>query len=110
MASDYVKTLTGVDNEQLTAIYNATQARLLAKLKQGKLEVVTVPETLAHIVDEVTISRFNYVGSEGMETETVEGHSSKYKPITLEDYDDEIKAYIAAEGGEEPPKVVVKFI
>lgn len=72
MSLDYVKQLTG-DNPQVEAIYNNIAERLLHRIKDTE-----IPVELEYIVDEATIRRFNRIGSEGMKSESVEGHSVTY--------------------------------
>ena len=72
MSLDYVKQLTG-DNPQVEAIYNAIAERLLIRLDETE-----IPLSLEYVVDEATIRRFNRIGSEGMKSESVEGHSVTY--------------------------------
>ena len=72
MSLDFVKSLTG-DNPQVEAIYNAIAERLLIRLDETE-----IPLSLEYVVDEATIRRFNRIGSEGMKSESVEGHSVTY--------------------------------
>ena len=85
MSLEYVKQLTG-DNPQVEAIYNNIAERLLHRIKNTE-----IPAELEYIVDEATIRRFNRIGSEGMKSESVEGHS-----ITFEDGDDPLLVYESA--------------
>ena len=84
MSLEYVKQLTG-DNPQVEAIYSKIAERLL-----HRLETTEVPIELEYIVDEATIRRFNRIGSEGMKSESVEGHS-----ITFDDSEDPLAPYEA---------------
>lgn len=100
MSLEYVKSMTGVDNEQIQQIYESVERRLLIKLKPIASE--TIPEDLEHVVDEITIARFNYIGSEGMSRETVEGHSATYLTDLFKPYDGEIDDYISRNTDEDP--------
>lgn len=92
MSLDYVKQLTG-DNPQVEAIYNAIAERLLIRLDETK-----IPLSLEYVVDEATIRRFNRIGSEGMKSESVEGHSVTYiDGDELEPYESAIVAYLEAQ-------------
>ena len=84
MSLDYVKSLTG-DNPQVEAIYSKIAERLLHRIKDTE-----IPLELEYIVEEATIRRFNRIGSEGMKSESVEGHS-----VTFEDGDDPLAPYEA---------------
>ena len=89
MSLDYVKSLTG-DNPQVEAIYNAIAELLLIRLDETK-----VPLSLEYVVDEATIRRFNRIGSEGMKSESVEGHSVTYlDEDELAPYESAIVAYL----------------
>src|SRR5699024_7042569 len=89
MSLDYVKQLTG-DNPQVEAIYNNIAERLLHRL--GDTEI---PIELEYIVDEATIRRFNRIGSEGMKSESVEGHSVTYDMgDVLDPYESAINDYL----------------
>lgn len=101
MVSEYVKALTGLDESpQLTAIYQSVTRQLIDRL--APLKQAEVPAALEHIVDEVTIARFNRIGSEGMAKESVEGHSADYNDVTLDDYTAIIEAYIDRHAPEDP--------
>ena len=82
MSLEYVKSLTG-DNPQVEVIYNNIAERLLHRIKDTE-----IPVELEYIVEEATIKRFNRIGSEGMSSESVEGHS-----VTFEDNGDPLAPY-----------------
>ena len=89
MSLDYVKSLTG-DNPQIEAIYNNIVERLLHRIKATE-----IPLELEYIVDEATIRRFNRIGSEGMKSESVEGHSVTYDMSDVIDpYESAINDYL----------------
>ena len=89
MSLEYVKQLTG-DNPQVEAIYNAIAERLLIRLDETE-----IPLSLEYVVDEATIRRFNRIGSEGMKSESVEGHSVTYDMgDVLEPYESAINDYL----------------
>ena len=89
MSLDYVKSLTG-DNPQVEAIYNAIAERLLIRLDETE-----IPLSLEYVVDEATIRRFNRIGSEGMKSESVEGHSVTYDMSdVLDPYESAINDYL----------------
>ena len=104
MSLDYVKQLTG-DNPQVEAIYNAIAERLLIRLDETK-----VPLSLEYVVDEATIRRFNRIGSEGMKSESVEGHSVTYlDEDELAPYESAIVAYLEEQEPEPPRKPGVVY-
>ena len=89
MSLDFVKSLTG-DNPQVEAIYNAIAERLLIRLDETE-----IPLSLEYVVDEATIRRFNRIGSEGMKSESVEGHSVTYDMSdVLDPYESAINDYL----------------
>lgn len=108
MSLDYVKTLAGEghDSEQLLAVYNAIKKRLSTRLsrsfvKQGHLAndidkmVSDGLETLDYVIDEVTLSRWNVIGSEHMESEDVDGHKIKFISNDIfKQYEDDIQDYV----------------
>ena len=108
MSLEYVKTLAGdgADSPQLEAIYQAMNSRLESIL--GRLFAYKALDTdllelriqeglldLGYIVDEATLVRWNRVGAEGMDTEIVEGHHTKFtKGDPLEGYMEDIEDYV----------------
>ena len=104
MSLEYVKSLTG-DNPQVEAIYNAIAERLLIRLDETE-----IPLSLEYVVDEATIRRFNRIGSEGMKSESVEGHSVTYiDGDELAPYESAIVAYLEAQEPEPPRKPGVVY-
>ncbi len=110
MSLETVKILTGVDNEQITAIYNMYEKRLFNRLEQSLIEVVEIPTELEYILTECTIVRFNRIGSEGMESESMDGHTAKYVDKDLSDYDHVIQTYIDSQVIVPPSRGVVRFL
>ncbi len=103
-----IKTLLGINDnlqdEVLQIIIDNVSAHLTALL--GK----EVPKELNFIVEEISIRRFNRLGTEGMKSESVEGHN-----ITFYDLKDEFVPYesiIAAhkDPPEKPGRGKVMFI
>jgi hypothetical protein len=73
-----VKLLLGLqtDDEKLDTIVRLTESRL-----KTLLSVQIIPDELEYIITEVSIKRFNRIGSEGVQTHSVEGESmSKIVP------------------------------
>ena len=105
MSLEYVKQLTG-DNPQVEAIYNNIAERLLHRIKNTE-----IPLGLEYIVEEATIRRFNRIGSEGMKSESVEGHSVTYiDGDELAPYESVIVDYLEALLPDERKKGVVYFL
>lgn len=90
-----VKTLLGVDDERVDILYETISNRLVHILNRHIPDTLTVPIQLKYIVAEVTISRFNRLGSEGMRSETMDGHRADYVDTDLNDYHDVIAEYVS---------------
>lgn len=89
-----LRTLLGIPDDSrdalLTTIVSAVQARLLLLL--GGVD--QVPESLAYIVPEVAVIRYNRIGSEGMSSHSVEGETVAYADNDFVGYMSEIEAYL----------------
>ena len=104
MSLEYVKSLTG-DNPQVEVIYNNIAERLLHRLEATEIQL-----QLEYIVDEATILRYNRIGSEGMKSESVEGHSVTYlDEDELAPYESAIVAYLDAQEPEPTRKPGVVY-
>ena len=82
-----VKTLLSItDNEQdelLSKIIDNTEKRLLTFLP---LNEQVIPQRLDFIVEEVAVKRYNRVGAEGMTSETLDGHSTKFQDDDFDEF------------------------
>lgn len=76
-------------NDRLSLIISSVTARLKALL--GGVEP---PESLNYIVLEVSIIRYNKIGSEGMKSHTVEGESQQFEDSDFAGYMDDIQAFL----------------
>ena len=79
---------TSLDKKLLLIISMAT-ARL--KILLGGIEP---PESMDHIILEVSIIRFNRIGSEGMSSHSVEGESNTFTDNDFAAFSDEIQAFL----------------
>ncbi len=87
-----VKKLLNLDDsqeEKLDVIINLTASRL--KILLG--DVDKIPRQLEYIVTEVSISRFNRIGSEGTSSHTVEGESMTFNDDDFNIYRNDIKEF-----------------
>jgi hypothetical protein len=88
-----LKLLLGITDEsldeKLKLIISTATARLRVLL--GGLEP---PESLEYIIREVSIIRFNKIGSEGMKSQTVEGESMTFDENDFSGFMDEIQAFL----------------
>src|SRR5699024_8778795 len=73
----------------LDILIGNTEQHLLSLLKKVNDEMEDVPLELDYIIQEITIRRFNRLGSEGMKSESVEGHS-----VNFYDVQDEFAPYL----------------
>lgn len=103
------KTLLGIDNERVELIHSDISARLLRRLKRSQPDLIDVPEELEYIVTEVTIARYNRIGSEGMTSESMDGHSANYAVVELKDFESDIQDYLD-ESGADTKQGKVRFL
>lgn len=88
------------DNQRqlLTKIVEITNDRMMGYLPSSYEEV---PKKLNYIVVEVSVKRFNRIGSEGMQSESVEGRSAIYNKNDFDEYLDDIKRFLDKENADE---------
>lgn len=93
-----LKLMLGIDasdtslDDKLNLIINLAIARLTILL--GGIEP---PESMEHIILEVSIIRFNRIGSEGLSSHSVEGESLSFNDNDFAGYADEIQAFLSAQ-------------
>ena len=94
MLLNRIKTLLGVtDNDEL--IYEITE---LTKSKIiNYINEVELPLELEFVLVELTIQRYNRIGSEGIASESVDGKSVSYEDI-FENYKPYLDDYISRNG------------
>lgn len=84
---DGVKLLIGLSDDkqddQLKKIIDVTERRLISMLPK---EIKEVPESLGWIVEEVAVKRYNRIGAEGMESESIDGRSTKFQENDFDEY------------------------
>jgi len=89
-----IKTLLGLTDDTqdslITAIMDLTESRL-KNLLGG---VGAIPEALSYIVTEVSIRRFNRVGSEGLQSHSVEGETMTWPDDDFKPFMDDIQAWL----------------
>ena len=85
----------------LTLINEQASARLCLLL--GGLS--ELPESLEYIVTEVSVARFNRIGSEGMTSHSVEGESLTFVEDDFAAFAEDIKAYLNAQTANKAGKV-----
>ena len=94
-----IKTILGFEDELQDGVLeifieNVTK-HLLVKLKRKDKTLEDVPDELNFIIEEITVRRFNRIGTEGMKSETVEGHRVDFYELEKEftPYEDIIDDY-----------------
>lgn len=90
-------------DKKLMWILESSKARL--KLLLGGIEP---PEELNHIIIEVSVIRFNRIGSEGLTSHTVEGESQTWNDDDFSGFEDEIGSFLDTQT--ETKKGRVRFI
>lgn len=55
------------------------------------------PEEIAWIIDEVLARRWNRLGSEGMQSESIGGHSVTFEQIDFAEYEDILRDFVEGE-------------
>lgn len=79
------------DERKLEIIQEMTTQRLLNYI--GEQEV---PQELSYIVDEISIKRFNRLGSEGMSSTSQEGLSMTFEEADFDTFKADLDAWIEA--------------
>ena len=102
-----LKVLLGLPEEideelenKLLLILKATKQRLLGGLEP--------PEEMNYIILDVSIIRFNRIGSEGLSSHSVEGESLSWSENDFAGYMDDIRAYL--DDQKESKKGKVRFL
>jgi len=86
-----VKTFVGdISEDLLSLIISQTKALVLNKIKALDINVVEIPKELEYIVVELSVIRFNLIGSEGMKSENIEGHSISFGDDIYNQFDKDI--------------------
>lgn len=102
-----LKLLLGIEGESLDEKLKLIIATATARLKV-LLGGIEPPDSLEYIIREVSIIRFNKIGSEGMKSQTVEGESMTFDDNDFSGFMDEIQAYL--ESQKESARGRVRFL
>ena len=90
-----VKLFLGIevsDNNQdelIAEIITVTEGQL-----KMLLDAETLPNEVTFIIHELVIQRYNRLGSEGMESENIEGYSVKYSGKDFKPYEDFLSKFM----------------
>lgn len=93
--------------DKLETIIGMTEQRLAFLLG---LPVNGIPTELSYIVVEVTIARFNRIGSEGVASHTVQGESLTWSDDDFKPYMDDIQEWLNAQDEVNTTRGRVRFI
>ena len=88
-----LKIMLGIDDTDIDDKLRLIIANVTARLKL-LLGGIEPPEDMNHIILEVSIIRFNRIGSEGMSSHSVEGESTSYADDDFNGFADEIQAFL----------------
>nr|DAT82550.1 MAG TPA: Head Tail Connector Protein [Caudoviricetes sp.] len=103
---DDVTTLLGFSEGESNATLNVI-IRLTTNRLKTLLDVEEVPNELEYIVTEVSIVRYNKIGSEGISSHTVEGETMAFNDNDFNGYLNDIEAW---KNKQNEVKGVVKFL
>lgn len=93
--------------DKLETIIGMTEQRLAFLLG---IPVNGIPTELSYIVVEVTIARFNRIGSEGVSSHTVQGESLSWTDDDFKPYMDDIQGWLNAQDEVNTTRGRVRFI
>lgn len=95
---DNLKLMLGIpsDDTDRDNLLNLIISIATARLK-GLLGGINPPAELDHIVLDVSIARYNRIGSEGLASHTVDGESLAFADNDFAPFMDEIEAFLAAQ-------------
>lgn len=93
--------------DRIETIIGMTEQRLAFLLG---IPVNGIPTELSYIVVEVTIARFNRIGSEGVSSHTVQGESLSWTDDDFKPYMDDIQEWLNAQDEVNTTRGRVKFI
>lgn len=92
---DDVKNLLGITDTDRDSLLNT-----IIRMTQSRLKILIaaddIPERLEYIITEVTVARFNRIGSEGTSSHTVAGESMSFTDDDFQPYADDIQAYLSS--------------
>ena len=95
-------------DDLIDLIISRTQDRLRVLLSLGT--DTEIPDALEYIVEDVSVRRFNRIGSEGLSSHSVEGETMSWPENDFAPYQDDIQAYLDAQEEPTTKKGRVRFI
>lgn len=103
----------GADVNKVSAITDMVEAAIIERLQDYNPQQDVLPVALGWIAVELVIARYNRIGSEGMTSESVDGHAATYNDDAgLDAYDGVLLRWAKRSGyiAGDPDDVKVKFI
>lgn len=95
---DQLKLLLGIDAQDNS---RDTLLQLILDMASERLSILlggqALPDELQHIVVEVSVIRFNRIGSEGLNSHTVEGESLSFTEDDFSGFTGEIQSWLDAQ-------------
>ena len=88
-----IKIILGIADNALDSQLNIIIANTKARMKM-LLGGLDVPESLNYVVTEVSVKRFNRIGSEGITSHTVEGESLSFTDDDFAEFAGDIQTYL----------------
>ena len=95
-------------DDLIDLIISRTQDRLRVLLSLGT--EAEIPDALEYIVEDVSVRRFNRIGSEGLSSHSVEGETMSWPENDFAPYQDDIQAYLDSQEEPTTKKGRVRFI
>lgn len=96
----------------LSAISDLITDKVMARIKRYIPETEEIPKVLEYAIVEAIISRYNRIGTEGMSTEIVEGHTMTFEKNdkAMDDLMEEVDDWIDDNLEDSTMKKVVRFL
>lgn len=94
--------------KQSALVDNIIELTTLKLLSRLPLDIISVPTELEYVVVEVSVIRFNRIGSEGMKSEGVEGHSMAFIDDDFKAFQSDIDRWLDSQN--EVSKKLVRFL
>lgn len=96
----------------LNIIIENVTSHLTGKLRRVNKTIDTVPDELNYVIEEIAVRRYNRIGTEGMKSESVEGHKVDFYELDKDfaPYQEIIDDYMEALPAPEQKRGKVMFI
>lgn len=107
-----IKKVIGVEDDKqddvLDILMSNVKSHLLGLFKKADKELSAIPKEAEYIIFEITIRRYNRIGSEGLKSEQVDGHRIDFYDLKdeFDPYLDIIDSYKKDDGSSRRGKVM----